>query len=76
MSSKKEIVDSRAGVTLTKTVISDAAAQATETYTVSSKWTPEIKTFDALADADACFRAEIARAPQRPSLYGERYKEN
>lgn len=74
MSRKEEIVRFKCGVTLTRIAVRINAATVAESYQVVSEWTPGVAPFPALAEAEAYFASEVARAPQRPSLYGDRYK--
>ena len=73
--SKAEILQSKSGVTLSRTVEADGSAAGREIFTVASKWGAAIQSFDVRAEAEAWFDAQVALAPKRPSLYGERYKE-
>lgn len=61
MGSKYEIVNFKSGVTLKKVTIFNGGVPVSQAYTVGSNRTPEVKSFDGRAEADAYFSVEVSR---------------
>ena len=61
MSAARQILRTKAGAVLVKVTLPAGALPAAVAYTVSSKRTPEVASFDILDAAEAYFAAEVAR---------------
>lgn len=62
MATDRQVIRTENGVVLTKVTLRSGAFPVSETFIVSSKRTPEVPNFEALAAAEAYFTDEVARS--------------